>query len=141
VDHPVLSLRLEQDVLAAQALSVEGHHHFVLAELVRFVGPLVPDLNLSGAVFALRDLPGEVDVLDRVILDVNGEVISLGVVRDPLRDRPRDEHAVALQSQVPMETARVMLVHDITRLSGCALGRCALGLRRSLEITLLLVLA
>ena len=88
VDHPVLALGLEEDVLARQPLAVEGDHHLVLAELVRLVGALVPDLHLPGAVLALRDLPREVDVLERVVLDVDGEVVALRVVRDSLSGSP-----------------------------------------------------
>ena len=42
----------------------------LLDELVR---PVVPDLNAARAVLALRDLTGKRCVLDRVVLDVDGE--------------------------------------------------------------------
>jgi hypothetical protein len=111
VDHPVVPARAEQDVAAVQALAVEGDHHLVLAELVRLVGPGVPDLHDAGAVVAHRDLAREVDVLDRVVLGVDREVVALGVGRDALRDGPGDEHAVAFEPQVPVQPAGVVLVH------------------------------
>ena len=79
--------------------------------LSRLVGAAVPDLHLAGAVLALRDLAGEVDVVERVVLDVHREVVALGVGRDALRHRPRDQHAVALEAQVPVQVAGVVLLH------------------------------
>ena len=116
MDHPVVPARAEQDVAAVQALAVEGDHHLLVAELVRLVGPAVPDLHHAGAVLARRDLAREVDVLDRVVLGVDRQVVALRVGRDALRDGPRDEHAVALEPQVPVQPAGVVLVHDEARL-------------------------
>ena len=56
VDHPVVAAGPEQDVAAVQALAVEGDHHLLVAELVRLVGPAVPDLHRPRAVLAGRDV-------------------------------------------------------------------------------------
>jgi hypothetical protein len=61
-----------------------------------------------------------------------------------VRDRPRDEHAVALEPQVPVQPARVVLVHDEAPADrGAALGRPlrrAARLRRRVEAALAPVL-
>ena len=111
VDHPVLALRLEQHVLALHAVAVEGDDHLVVAELVAVVGAFVPDPHAAGAVVSGGDLAREVDVAQRVVLDVHRETVALRVVRDALRDRPGDEHAIAFEPQVPMQAARVVLLH------------------------------
>ena len=72
MDHPVLRLaRVKQRVLALQALAVEGDDHLVVAKLVAVVGAHVPDLHAAGAVAAGGDLALEVDVAERVVLDVD----------------------------------------------------------------------
>ena len=76
VDHPVVAAGPEQHVAAVQALAVEGDHHLVVAELVRLVGPAVPDLHRPGAVLAGRDVAVEVDVLERVVLGVDRQVVA-----------------------------------------------------------------
>ena len=60
------------------------------------------------------------------------EVVALGVGRDALRDGPGDQHAVALEPQVPVQPAGVVLVHHEARLlrrvgalAGPRLGRRA----------------
>src|SRR5437899_3535254 len=79
VDHPVLAIGLEQDVAAVDPLAAQDDHHLAVRPLFRLVGTAVPDLHRASAVLALRDLAGEVDVVERVILDVDGEVVLLGV--------------------------------------------------------------
>ena len=128
VDHPVLPLRLKQRVLPPYALAVEGDDHLVVAELVAVVGARVPDLHLAGAVAAGGDLTREVDVAERMVLDVDGEVVALRIVRDALGHRPGDEHAVALESQIPVQAARVVLLHDEAgSTSGAVLAPHGLG--------------
>ena len=59
----------------------------LLEELVRAV---VPDLDRAGSVLARRDLSREGRVLERVILDVHGEVLFAGLERHALRYRPAE---------------------------------------------------
>ena len=81
--------RPEQDVPAAHALAVERDHHLVLAELVRLVGPAVPDRHRPGAVLAGRDLAVELEVLERMVLRAHRQVVALGARRDARAARPR----------------------------------------------------
>ena len=115
VDHPVGAVGAEQDVAAADALAVEGDHHLVLAPLVGLVGPAVPDLHRARAVLALRDVAVEVEVLERVVLGADREVVAAGVRRDALGHRPRGQRAVALEPQVPVQGPRVVLLDDEPR--------------------------
>ena len=92
------------------------------------------------AVVALRDLTGEVDVVERVVFDVDREVIFLGVRRDALGYSPRDEHAVLLEPEVPVQAAGgVLLHHEPRRLGGFA-GHLGAGFWCLLEVSLGLVL-
>ena len=59
----------------------------------------------------LRDLALEGRVLQRVVLGVHGEVVHRRVVGDALGQRPGDQHAVALQPEVPVQPAGVVLLH------------------------------
>jgi hypothetical protein len=141
VDHPVLLVlaRAEEDVLAGEPLAVEGDDHLVVAELLALVGAGVPDLHRARAVLALRDVPLEVDVLERVVLGVDRLAVLLRVLRDPVRDRPAREHAVALEPQVPVEAAGVVLLDDEARQLRLRLALAPSRLLRLLEVALLLV--
>ena len=43
---------------------------------------------------------------------MDGEVVALGIGRDALGHGPGDEHAVALEAEVPVQAAGVVLLHD-----------------------------
>jgi hypothetical protein len=140
MDHPVVPAGAEQCVLALHPLAVERDDDLVLLELVAVVGPAVPDDHLAGPVVALGDLSLEVDVVERMVLDVHGQVVALGVLRDPLWQGPRDEHTVPLQPEVPVQPPGVVLLDD--EAPGVALSAVgARGLRCVLEIPLVAVRA
>ena len=122
MDHPVLAAGLEQGVAAPEPLAAEGADHLVVAKLLRLVGAAVPDLHVAGAVLSRRYVPLEVQVLERVVLDVDGEMVALGIGGDPLGHRPRHQRAVALQAQVPVEAARVVLLDHEAGLGGARAG-------------------
>ena len=136
VDHPVLSPRLEQRVAPLHALAVEDGDHLVVAELLRLVGPAVPDRHAAGAVLAGGDVTREVEVLEGVVLDMDGEVVAARVGGNSLRHGPRDQHAVALQPQVPMQAARVVLLDDEPCLASAARLAAPPRLRRALGVPL-----
>ena len=69
-------------------------------------------LHRPGAVVAGGDLALEVEVLERVVLGVDRDAVVLGVVGDPVGHRPRREHAVVLEAQVPVQAPRVVLLDD-----------------------------
>ena len=107
----------------------------LLDEVVRAV---VPDLDGAGAVLALRDLAFEVPVLDRVVLDVHGEMLLAGLERRALGNGPARERAVSLQAEVVVQPAGVVALDDEDRLLAALLR--AEGLRRLLRVALALVL-
>ena len=72
----------------------------------------IPHDHAAGAVVPGRDDPLEVAVLERMILDFDGEALVGLVVRRPLRHRPRAEDAVHLQPQIEVEIPRGVLVDD-----------------------------
>src|SRR3954452_6470990 len=109
----------------------------LLDELVR---PVVPDLDGAGAVVPGRDLALEGGVVDRVVLDVDGERPLPRLERDTLRNGPRGERPVPLEPEVVVEAARVVPLDDEDRLlpAGAPLRRE--GLRRVLPVALAVVL-
>ena len=124
MDHPVLVLRgtgREQHVAALGPFSMEHDHDLGRAPLLRLVGPVVPDPDEPRTVLTLRDDPLEVLVGKGVVLHVDREVVDLRVDRQSLRERPRDEDAVALQAEVPVQRTRVVLLDDEDGL-GCRLA-------------------
>src|SRR6202008_435915 len=83
-----------------EPLAVQPHRKpAVLLLLEQLVRPGVPDLDGARAVVSLRNLPLEASVFQRVILDVNREMLLAGLERNALRHRPRREHAAALETE------------------------------------------
>jgi hypothetical protein len=118
---------------------VEHDDDLVRLPLLTLICPPIPDRDLPGTVVAGRDRALEVDVAQRMVLDVHGLAIVLWVLGDAIGDRPRDERAVVLQPQVPMKTAGMMLVNHEPRADPRPpVGR---GLGRPVEAPLVPVLA
>ena len=86
---------------------------FLLEELV---GAPIPDLDGARAVLALGDLALEVRVLERMVLDVHGEVALARLERDALRHRPARERTVPLEPEVVVEPPRSVPLDDEDRL-------------------------
>ena len=67
-----------------QAGAFEAHGQTAVPLLLdELVGPLVPDLDRAGAVLPLGDLALELRVLERMVLDVDSEVLLAGLERHP----------------------------------------------------------
>src|ERR1700687_4480241 len=115
VDHPVLTVGLEENVPALDPIAMQGDHHLAVAPLVRFVRAVVPYRDLAPAVLAGWDLACEVDVVDGVVLYVHSEVVFLRICGDAFRHRPGHQHSILLEPEVPVQASRVMLLHDEPR--------------------------
>ena len=96
----------------------------------------VPHDDVAPAVLALGDDPLEVEVLDGVVLDVDGELAGLGVERRPLGHGPAGEHAVDLQPQVVVEAAGPVALHDEPARGAGPDGARPRGLGRHREVPL-----
>ena len=114
----------------------------VLQSLLRILehdaAPDVPHDHLAAAVLARRNYALELDVLDGVVLDVDGELLVGGIGRDPLWHCPRDEDAPDLQAQVVVQPGRRVQLDD--EHADPRRGRPPEGLRRALGRSLLTVL-
>ena len=146
-----------QDEPAAQLLPVKvgvkitgRHRGRRVVRRVRLPRTGVPHDHVAAAILPGRDDPLEVQVLDGVILDVDGRVPDVRVQGRPLRHGPAHQHAVDLEPQVVVQPPRPVPLHDKPRAAGFPAGPRALGagplaaglarrLRRLREIALLLV--
>ena len=143
-EEPVLllaaQLRRDERPKALEPLAVERHGQAAVGLLLhQLVGAGVPDLDRPGAVGALGNLACEGRVLERVVLDVDGEVALAGLERNALRHRPARERAVALQAEVVVERARLVALDDENRPLPLAF-LAAERLRRLRAVALALVL-
>src|SRR6185436_15667635 len=75
-------------------------------------GAGVPDDHVATAVLAGWDDALKVDVLQRVILDVDSHPAHGGVKGGSLWHRPADQHAVDLEPQVVVQPARPVALYD-----------------------------
>ena len=72
----------------------------------------VPHDHVAAAVLALGDDALEVEVLERVVLDVDGQPAGPGVERRALRHGPADQHAVDLEPEVVVQAPGPVALHD-----------------------------
>src|SRR6478672_394282 len=94
----------------------------------------VPDHHGAAAIFALWDHPFELAIFERVILGHHSKALLCGVQARALGDGPALQHAVMLEPEIEMSSARGVLLDD-EAVPGLAL---ALGrrLRRLAEVSL-----
>jgi hypothetical protein len=122
-DQPVLrvtvELRGDERPEAVQPFALEPNRQAAVALLLdQLVRAGVPDLDAAGAVLAGRDLSLEGRVLERMVLDVHGEVALARRERDPLRHGPARERTVSLEPEVVVESSRVVALDDEDRRGG-----------------------
>ncbi len=139
VDHPVVAVGLEQRVPAPGPIAVQRDDHFVVVHLVRLVAAAIPDAHAPAAVLAPRDVAFELEVLERVVLGVDRQVVALRVEWDATRDGPRQQHPVVLEAKVPVHAPGVVLLDDEPTARLPVVGAAG-RLRRRFEVPLLAVL-
>src|SRR6476659_8067442 len=117
-------MRRDERPDAVEALALQPQRQAAVRLLLdELVGAAVPDLDRPGAVLALRDLPLEVGVLDRMVLNVDGEVLLARLQRDALRHSPGRERPVPFEPEVVVQPARIVALDDEDGL--CLLPRAA----------------
>ena len=132
-DEPAVELR-PVDVRVELAGGDGGRR---VVRTVRLPGAPVPDDDVPAAVLLRRDDALEVEVLDRVVLDVDGHPARDRVERRPAGDRPADEDAVDLEAQVVVEApGAVPLDHEAARGGRRRRPGPARGLGRAVEVPL-----
>src|SRR6476620_2534244 len=123
-----------------EPLAVQPHREAAVALLLeQFVRAAVPDLDRARAVVPFRDLALEAPVLERMVLDVDREVLLTRLERDALRHRPRGKNTVALEAEVVVQSPGVVPLHDEDRAPRLA-ALAAERLRSFLPLSLALVL-
>jgi hypothetical protein len=143
-EEPVLGVSVERGrhkrPLTVQPLSTKPHREPTVALLLeQLVRPAIPDLDRARAVLPRGNDALEIGVLQRVVLDVNGEVPLALPKRDALRDRPTRERAVALEAEVVVQASCVVPLDYEARVTRTCLPS-AEGFRRLSAVTLALVL-
>ena len=99
---------------------------------LRLPGAPVPDDDVAGAVLLGRDDALEVEVLDRVVLDVDGHPADVRVEGQALGDGPGDEDARDLEAEVVVEAGGAVALDDEAARADRARG-AGLGGRRRLR--------
>src|SRR5690606_335936 len=71
--------------------------------------------NVPAAVVALRDLALEAGVIHRMVFDLDGHPLDVGIVRGTLRHRPALQRVADLQPEIVMPTAGMVQLHHEQR--------------------------
>ena len=71
----------------------------------------IPHDHRAGPVLTVGDDTFEFGVFERVILGLHRQALVVLIRRGTLGDRPRQQHPVELEAQIPVERARVVLLH------------------------------
>ncbi len=138
-----ISLHAHEDPAPVQAVS--GQLEFQLARLqllrgrgLTLGGPgaAVPQLDGAAAVFSARNGPLEITVVERVILDLDGQAFLRRVQGGPSRHRPRFEDPVELESQIVVQAPRGVLLDDEAQVRRTGDTLLAAGFRGLGEIPL-----
>ena len=84
----------------------------VLLPFVGRVHAAVPDDDVAGAVFLLRNHAFERGVVERMVLGFDGEALLAQLVGRTLRHGPRLEHAIELEPEIVVQAAGGVLLDD-----------------------------
>ena len=71
----------------------------------------IPHHDRSRAVIALGNGSFEIEIRNRMILDLHRQPLISRIKRRPLRNGPRLEHAFHLQPEIVVQTGGTMLLH------------------------------
>ena len=82
-------------------------------------GAAVPQQHRAAAVLAFGDHALETAIVERMVLDLDGEPLLAGVEARSLRHRPALQDAVELETEIEVQPARLVLLDD-ERESGAA---------------------
>src|SRR5690606_33240314 len=131
---------------ALHALALEHEFEVALLEALmrvadRFPGALVPEHHRAAAILALGDGSFEVAIVERMVLDADGEALVGGVGGGPLGHGPALEYAIEFQAEIVVETGGVVFLHDEAAAAGLRLRRLARGFGGLGEITLAAIVA
>jgi hypothetical protein len=114
----------DQDPAAAQPLAFE--RELQVAALQTFVrvalgdpDAAVPQLDRAAAILALGNGAFEVAIVERMILDLDGQPLVVRIERRAARHRPGLEHAVELEPEIIVQACRIVaLDHEAQALAG-----------------------
>ena len=98
-----LAAHPNQGPIAVQFLALEGEFERALA---------VPEEHGSAAVFALGNDPLELPVIERMVLDMDGQPLLPRIEARSLRHRPALQDAVELEAKIIVQPPRRMLLDD-----------------------------
>ena len=88
------------------------------------------------AVLAFRDRPFEIAIVERVILDLDGQSFVVRVDGGAARDRPGFEHAVKLEPEIVMQPCGIVFLDHETAAGGPSGRSLAARLQGFLKIAL-----
>jgi len=125
LDHqPVLgvfSLHPHQGKSALETISFQQNNELTLFQglegVMAFhkgIGPEIPNHHDAGAVLTLRDDPFKIDILEWVILHLDGQPFVCRIQGRPFGNSPGFEDSAHLQAEIPMELSGLVLVYDET---------------------------
>lgn len=69
-------------------------------------------LHLASPIIAFGNVPGEIEILNWVVLNHDRELLLSGIERWTLGNCPRLENTADCESEVVMEVRRMMLMDD-----------------------------
>src|SRR3954471_13822594 len=71
-----------------------------------------PDDDIAAAVLAGRDASLEVEVVEGMVLDMHRQTLRLRIERRPFRDRPAEQDAGGLQTQIVVKALGAVTLND-----------------------------
>ena len=111
VHEPVAIFEVDEPVVAFQFSTFE--QHVVLSRLsqLKDVSALVPDFDSPSPIISLGDRSLEVEIAQRVVGHLHCQSLDARLCRRTLWHSPALQYPIKLQSEIPVESRRVMLLN------------------------------
>src|SRR5439155_25338169 len=115
VNEPVAIFEVDQPIVAFQFSTFEKH--VVLSRLphLKNIRALVPDLDSPSPIFSLGNRSLEIEIAQRMVRHLHRQSLDARLCRRTLRNRPALQDPIKLQSEIPVESCRVMLLNHETK--------------------------
>ena len=102
----------------------------------RLISPLVPHHHRTAAIFPLGDGPLEINIGNRVVLNMHRQVLFPLGKRHPFRNRPRFQHSAQLQPEIVVQPRSIVFLNDKPLARLAPVAQRATGLCCFLEVPL-----
>src|SRR5207245_3627150 len=115
VHEPVAIFEVDEPIVAFQFSTFEKHVILSRFSQLKDVRALVPDLDSPSPIFSFGNRSLEVEIAQRVVGHLHRQSLDAWLCRGTFWHSPALQDLIKFQSEIPVESSRVMLLNHKTK--------------------------